>query len=205
MFSLFSSLLLQLKRLQTLVANSSGRNAQTSTCVMVLLLSFALLLFPNLRTNSGDNIDLILKSASEKLAPISGRSRSLLYASEPTPGFHQEYTDAAKAAQYIEEDIDTSDSEEAPSSSSQASKWAPPSTAKGPALNWGLDFGLGLGKRRWAASPAEEAIRSTAAAIAAVPPDKKARFGNYSTMTSRNNSRHGLSPSPVVVQMQRQA
>lgn len=196
------SLLLQLKRLQTLVANSSGRNAQTSTCVMVLLLSFALLLFPNLRTNSGDNIDLILKSASEKLAPISGRSRSLLYASEPTTGFHQEYTDAAKAAQYIEEDIDASDSEE--TSSSQASKWAPPSTAKGPALNWGLDFGFGLGKRRWAASPAEEAIRSTAAAIAAVPPDKKARFGNYSAVSSHNNSLHSLSPA-VVVQMQRQA
>lgn len=195
------SLLLQLKRLQTLVANSSGRNAQTSTCVMVLLLSFALLLFPNLRTNSGDNIDLILKSASEKLAPISGRSRSLLYASEPTPSFHQEYTDAAKAAQYIEEDIDASDSEDTPSS--QASKWAPPSTAKGPALNWGLDFGFGLGKRRWAASPAEEALRSAAATIAAVPPDKKARFGNYSAMSSHNNSRHGL--SPVVVQMQRQA
>ncbi|KAH9369832.1 hypothetical protein HPB48_008558 [Haemaphysalis longicornis] len=102
---------------------------------------------------------------------LAGRSRSLLYASEPTPSFHQEYTDAAKAAQYIEEDIDASDSEDTPSS--QASKWAPPSTAKGPALNWGLDFGFGLGKRRWAASPAEEALRSAAATIAAVPPDKK--------------------------------
>ncbi|CAN7975413.1 unnamed protein product [Ixodes persulcatus] len=70
------SLVLQLKRLQMLVANSSGRNAQTSTCVMVLLLSFALLIFPNMRTNSSDsNADLILQSSSEKLAPISGKSQ----------------------------------------------------------------------------------------------------------------------------------
>uniref|UniRef100_A0A1E1XRI3 Putative creb/atf family transcription factor n=1 Tax=Amblyomma sculptum TaxID=1581419 RepID=A0A1E1XRI3_AMBSC len=196
------SLLLQLKRLQALVANSSGRSAQTSTCVMVLLLSFALLLFPNLRTNSGDNIDLILKSASEKLAPISGRSRSLLYAAEPS-SFHQEYTDAAKAAaQYIEEEIDTSDDEGVPVSPSQAaSKWAPPSS-KG--LGWGLDlsFSLAGGKRRWEAAGSEDPARPLGAMT--VPPDKKARLGNYSAVAPQNNSLHSQH-HPLVIQMQRQA
>ncbi|XP_049269446.1 cyclic AMP-responsive element-binding protein 3-like protein 2 isoform X2 [Rhipicephalus sanguineus] len=209
-----NSLVLQLKRLQALVANSSGRSAQTSTCVMVLLLSFALLLFPNLRTNSGDNLDLILKSASEKLAPISGmqsllncclgRSRSLLYASEPTRDFHQEYSDAAKAAaQYIEEDIDASDDEgvsmASASPSSQASKWAPPSS-KG--LGWGLDlsFSLSGGKRHWTAV-SEDTARPTGTATT-IPPDKRARLGNYSALPSHNNSLHH---HPVVIQMQRQA
>lgn len=198
------SLLLQLKRLQALVANSSGRNAQTSTCVMVLLLSFALLLFPNLRTNSGDNLDLILKSASEKLAPISGRSRSLLYASEPTRDFHQEYSEATKAAaQYIEEDIDASEDEgvsmASPSPSSQASKWAPPSN-KG--LGWGLDlsFSLAGGKRHWTAV-SEDTARPLGTAMT-IPPDKRARLGNYSALPSHNNSLHH---HPVVIQMQRQA
>ncbi|XP_075721185.1 uncharacterized protein LOC119159359 isoform X1 [Rhipicephalus microplus] len=209
-----NTLLLQLKRLQALVANSSGRSAQTSTCVMVLLLSFALLLFPNLRTNSGDNLDLILKSASEKLAPISGmqsllncclgRSRSLLYASEPTRDFHQEYSDAAKAAaQYIEEDIDASDDEgvsmASTSPSSQASKWVPPSSKS---LGWGLDLSFSLpgGKRHWMAVP-EDTARPMGAAMT-MPPDKRARLGNYSALPSHNNSLHH---HPVVIQMQRQA
>uniref|UniRef100_A0A2R5LMP0 Putative creb/atf family transcription factor n=1 Tax=Ornithodoros turicata TaxID=34597 RepID=A0A2R5LMP0_9ACAR len=100
------SLVLQLKRLQTLVANSSTRNTQTSTCVMVLMLSFALLLFPNMRTNNRtDSGDLIMQSPSEKLAPMSGRSRSLLYASEINSYCH-DFPETNKASQYIEEDID---------------------------------------------------------------------------------------------------
>uniref|UniRef100_A0A023G937 BZIP domain-containing protein n=1 Tax=Amblyomma triste TaxID=251400 RepID=A0A023G937_AMBTT len=194
------SLLLQLKRLQALVANSSGRNAQTSTCVMVLLLSFALLLFPNLRTNSGDNIDLILKSASEKLTPISGRSRSLLYAAEPS-SFHQEYTEAAKA-HYIEEDIDASDDEGVPASPSQvASKWAPPSS-KG--LGWGLDlsFSLAGGKRRWQAAGSEDTAHPLGTTT--VPPDKRARLANYSAVSPHNSSLPAHH-QPLVIQMQRQA
>ncbi|XP_029824409.2 cyclic AMP-responsive element-binding protein 3-like protein 4 [Ixodes scapularis] len=178
------SLVLQLKRLQTLVANSSGRNAQTSTCVMVLLLSFALLIFPNMRTNSSDsNADLILQSSSEKLAPISGRSRSLLYTAEPS-SFQQEYSDAVKSGQYIEEDIDTSDDE-----GDSHNRWAPSPTKSTPARGWG--FGLGRGyKRRW--DTAEDKI---SVVTATVPPDKKQRhLANYSA-TAR----------PVVLQMQRQA
>lgn len=179
------SLVLQLKRLQTLVANSSGRNAQTSTCVMVLLLSFALLIFPNMRTNSTDsNADLILQSSSsEKLAPISGRSRSLLYTAESS-SFQQEYSDAVKSGQYIEEDIDISDDE------GDGHHWTPSSAAKStPARNWGFELGRGY-KRRW--DTAEDKI---SVAAATVPPDKKQRHvANYSTVAR-----------PVVLQMQRQA
>ncbi|KAM3852461.1 cyclic AMP-responsive element-binding protein 3-like protein 3 [Vipera latastei] len=42
------SLLQQLKKLQTIVIQSSGKAAQTSTCVAVLLLSFALIIFPSI-------------------------------------------------------------------------------------------------------------------------------------------------------------
>ncbi|XP_039193134.1 cyclic AMP-responsive element-binding protein 3-like protein 3 [Crotalus tigris] len=42
------SLLQQLKKLQTIVMQSSGKAAQTSTCVAVLLLSFALIIFPSI-------------------------------------------------------------------------------------------------------------------------------------------------------------
>ena len=42
------SLLQQLKKLQMLVTATTNKTAQTSTCVAVLLLSFALLVVPNL-------------------------------------------------------------------------------------------------------------------------------------------------------------
>uniref|UniRef100_A0A8C5SBD9 cAMP responsive element binding protein 3 like 3 n=1 Tax=Laticauda laticaudata TaxID=8630 RepID=A0A8C5SBD9_LATLA len=42
------SLLQQLKKLQGIVMQSSGKAAQTSTCVAVLLLSFALIIFPSI-------------------------------------------------------------------------------------------------------------------------------------------------------------
>ncbi|KAJ8357806.1 hypothetical protein SKAU_G00206000 [Synaphobranchus kaupii] len=43
------SLMEQLRRLQSLVMNGSNKTAQTGTCVLVLVLSFSLLLFPSLQ------------------------------------------------------------------------------------------------------------------------------------------------------------
>ncbi|KFO73612.1 Cyclic AMP-responsive element-binding protein 3-like 3, partial [Cuculus canorus] len=43
-----SSLLEQLKKLQALVVQSSNKAAQTGTCIAVLLLSFALIIFPSI-------------------------------------------------------------------------------------------------------------------------------------------------------------
>ncbi|PVD20088.1 hypothetical protein C0Q70_20582 [Pomacea canaliculata] len=68
------SLLMQLKKLQTLVSHSSKGPVQTSTCVMVLVLSFALLIIPNLSPFGGDG--------NEKHIPAKsvgrGQSRNLL-------------------------------------------------------------------------------------------------------------------------------
>ncbi|XP_013779710.1 cyclic AMP-responsive element-binding protein 3-like protein 3 [Limulus polyphemus] len=72
------SLLNQLKRLQMLVSSSSSKPAQTSTCVAVLLLSFALLLFPNFKPSSFGN-ERQLKAPSLKMSPGTGQSRSLLH------------------------------------------------------------------------------------------------------------------------------
>ncbi|XP_062375069.1 cyclic AMP-responsive element-binding protein 3-like protein 3-A [Sardina pilchardus] len=57
-----TSLLEQLRRLQSLVMSSSNKPAQTGTCILVLLLSFSLILFPSLkplsRSRAGDTADI---------------------------------------------------------------------------------------------------------------------------------------------------
>ncbi|XP_031419167.1 cyclic AMP-responsive element-binding protein 3-like protein 3-A isoform X2 [Clupea harengus] len=57
-----TSLMEQLRRLQNLVMSSSNKPAQTGTCILVLLLSFSLILFPSLkplsRSRVGDTADI---------------------------------------------------------------------------------------------------------------------------------------------------
>ncbi|XP_047442217.1 cyclic AMP-responsive element-binding protein 3-like protein 3-A isoform X2 [Mugil cephalus] len=65
------SLIEQLRRLQALVMNTSNKPAQTGTCVLVLLLSFSLILFPSLRPFS-DN-----KVSQGDFSPVRIQSRSL--------------------------------------------------------------------------------------------------------------------------------
>ncbi|XP_074650826.1 uncharacterized protein LOC141905731 [Tubulanus polymorphus] len=67
-----SSLLNQLRRLQALITGSS-KPVQASTCVMVLMLSFALFIFPNWKPTQIQNMPTITKNL-----PLAGRSRSLL-------------------------------------------------------------------------------------------------------------------------------
>lgn len=68
------SLLSQMKRLQTLLSVKSTRTAQASTCVMVLLLSFAFLIVPNFNPfRDQDSMEDI------KNSPLPGNSRSLLH------------------------------------------------------------------------------------------------------------------------------
>ncbi|TWW57760.1 cyclic AMP-responsive element-binding protein 3-like protein 3-A isoform X1 [Takifugu flavidus] len=50
------SLMEQLRRLQALVMNTSNKPAQTGTCVLVLLLSFSLILFPSLKPLSDTKV-----------------------------------------------------------------------------------------------------------------------------------------------------
>lgn len=79
------SLIEQLRRLQALVMNSSSKPAQTGTCILVLVLSFSLILIPNLHpgfhrkvTNPGDF----------NAAKVQSRSlRSVMEVYSMQPGF----------------------------------------------------------------------------------------------------------------------
>ncbi|KAM4629185.1 cyclic AMP-responsive element-binding protein 3-like protein 3-A isoform 2-T2 [Polymixia lowei] len=66
-----TSLMEQLRRLQALVMNSSNKPAQTGTCVLVLLLSFSLLLFPSLKPFSDTKV------SQGDFSPVRIQSRSL--------------------------------------------------------------------------------------------------------------------------------
>merc|ERR1711862_633999 len=67
----------QLRRLHQIVVNGGLRQGQTSTALMVLLLSTALFLIPGFRdqTESKSEIDI---QAAVKMPPMPGQSRSLL-------------------------------------------------------------------------------------------------------------------------------
>ncbi|XP_029285906.1 cyclic AMP-responsive element-binding protein 3-like protein 3-A [Cottoperca gobio] len=65
------TLMEQLRRLQAMVMNSSNKPAQTGTCVLVLLLSFSLILFPNLKPFSDTKV------SQEDFSPVRIQSRSL--------------------------------------------------------------------------------------------------------------------------------
>ncbi|KAL3866182.1 hypothetical protein ACJMK2_043550 [Sinanodonta woodiana] len=71
------TLLSQLKKLQTFFQAKTGRTAQASTCVMVLLLSFAFLVVPSFNPfGNPDGLENIKK------IPVPGNSRNLLHASD---------------------------------------------------------------------------------------------------------------------------
>lgn len=70
----------QLKRLQALI-QKGNKSAQPATCLMVLLLSLALVALPNtLRSHSNNTSnDLAQKQEQSEKASLAGRSRTLLY------------------------------------------------------------------------------------------------------------------------------
>ncbi|XP_022615302.1 cyclic AMP-responsive element-binding protein 3-like protein 3-A [Seriola dumerili] len=65
------TLMEQLRRLQALVMNTSNKPAQTGTCVLVLLLSFSLILFPSLKPFSDTKV------SQGDFSPVRIQSRSL--------------------------------------------------------------------------------------------------------------------------------
>ncbi|XP_075895499.1 cyclic AMP-responsive element-binding protein 3-like protein 3-A [Nelusetta ayraudi] len=65
------SLMEQLRRLQALIMNTSNRPAQTGTCVLVLLLSFSLILFPSLKPLSDNEV------SQGDFSPVRIQSRTL--------------------------------------------------------------------------------------------------------------------------------
>lgn len=67
------SLLGQLKKLQTMITNTTNKTAQNGTCVMVLLLSFALLVVPNISPFKDRG-----QADGQHQTPMAGKSRSLM-------------------------------------------------------------------------------------------------------------------------------
>ncbi|CAN9500550.1 unnamed protein product [Ophioblennius macclurei] len=65
------SLMEQLRRLQALVMNTTNKPAQTGTCVLVLLLSFSLIIFPSLKPFSDTKV------SQGDFSPVRIQSRAL--------------------------------------------------------------------------------------------------------------------------------
>uniref|UniRef100_A0A673LPS1 Cyclic AMP-responsive element-binding protein 3-like protein 4 n=1 Tax=Sinocyclocheilus rhinocerous TaxID=307959 RepID=A0A673LPS1_9TELE len=72
------TLVAQLHKLQALVKQSATKAAQTSTCIMILLFSLALLIFPSYSPFSRRS-----PSAEDTYAPAAGETRSLNITNEP--------------------------------------------------------------------------------------------------------------------------
>ncbi|XP_041086475.1 cyclic AMP-responsive element-binding protein 3-like protein 3-B isoform X1 [Polyodon spathula] len=68
-----TSLITQLRKLQALVMHGSNKTAQTGTCILVLLLSFSLILFPSLRPFSDSQV----AQEGGDFIPVRVQSRSL--------------------------------------------------------------------------------------------------------------------------------
>jgi len=72
------TLVTQLKKLQSVLARGTAKTAQPATCLMVLLLSMALVMAPNLRLNqsspsgSDSQKDKDLSQSENKVAPLAG-------------------------------------------------------------------------------------------------------------------------------------
>merc|ERR1719433_55712 len=67
----------QLRRLHQIVVNGGLRQGQTSTALMVLLLSTALFLIPGFRDQAESKSEIDIQAAV-KMPPLPGQSRSLL-------------------------------------------------------------------------------------------------------------------------------
>ncbi|KAI4503979.1 hypothetical protein M0802_001382 [Mischocyttarus mexicanus] len=87
------SLASQLKRLQSLL-KQGNKNAQPATCLMVILLSLALVAVPNLRPHSNSSNDIATEQEQpEKMPPLAGHSRALLYKKQLKDEELQQYSE----------------------------------------------------------------------------------------------------------------
>ncbi|GAB6018967.1 hypothetical protein CHUAL_000607 [Chamberlinius hualienensis] len=89
-------LISQLHKLQSIVGSNNNKSVQLGTCAMVLLLSFAVFLFPNSKSST-DIVKQEFPTTSPR-SPFSGNTRRLLFHS-PQPVLQKSYTN-----EYAEED-----------------------------------------------------------------------------------------------------
>lgn len=73
-----------LKRLQNAIA-PGGTTAQPATCLLVLMMSLALIAAPNLRPTVTDEKDIMSIDGQESNTAVSGRSRNLLFSKSGSP------------------------------------------------------------------------------------------------------------------------
>lgn len=93
----------QLHKLQNMVGSNNNKSVQLGTCAMVLLLSFAVLLFPNSKSNT-DMAKQEFPSSSPR-SPFAGNTRRLLFHS-PQPvlqkSFNNELVEEENRSQSVE-------------------------------------------------------------------------------------------------------
>lgn len=97
----------QLRRLHQIVVNGGMRQGQTSTALMVLLLSTALFLIPGVRDQADSKPEIDIQRAV-KMPPMPGQSRSLLQFN----AIETAATDIADMTDFQEEDVKSEPSEE---------------------------------------------------------------------------------------------
>ncbi|XP_025410612.1 cyclic AMP response element-binding protein A-like isoform X2 [Sipha flava] len=73
-----------LKRLQNAIA-PGGATAQPATCLLVLMMSLALIAAPNLRPTVSDEKDVMSIEGQESNTAVPGRSRNLLFSKSGSP------------------------------------------------------------------------------------------------------------------------
>ncbi|XP_022161721.1 cyclic AMP-responsive element-binding protein 3-like protein 2 [Myzus persicae] len=73
-----------LKRLQNVIA-PGGTTAQPATCLLVLMMSLALIAAPNLRPTVTDEKDVLSIEGQESNTAVPGRSRNLLFSKSGSP------------------------------------------------------------------------------------------------------------------------
>lgn len=73
-----------MKRLQNTIA-PSGTPAPPATCLLVLMMSLALIVAPNLRPSVADEKDVMSMEGQESNTAVTGRSRNLLFSKSGSP------------------------------------------------------------------------------------------------------------------------
>ncbi|KAK2189569.1 hypothetical protein NP493_102g01048 [Ridgeia piscesae] len=92
------TLMSQLKKIQALITSSTSKPAGPRTCLMVMLLSFALFVAPNFNLlNNGNQVTLPTEAGDEQTQmPTAGRSRSLLHTTDMTDVSFDKIVSSAK-------------------------------------------------------------------------------------------------------------
>ncbi|KAK6631434.1 hypothetical protein RUM44_005961 [Polyplax serrata] len=95
------SLMTQLKKLQLTLAKTTTKTAQPATCLMVIMLSVALIMAPSLRITQNNENEMGDQEVSDNtVQPVAGRTRSLLSKATPQDAVNDEENKHVHEMQY---------------------------------------------------------------------------------------------------------